>query len=406
MINPAEDDSRRNDADREWDVANSNRLKTNVGWMLGGAGRTKEASMSSLRIRMFSEVKSMHSKFRCLIQCLALLACLDADVFSEDVPKKDPVALINDEPITIDEVEKPLGAQITKLEEQIYALKRQRVEGIIQTRLLAEEAAKRGLSIQALLDAEVTSKISPVTDQEIDTYYQANKARYPGDNYRQTIQSQLHNQRRGARQQAFIQSLRAQANIVINLKPPPVYRANVSVAGAPVRGSDKASVTIIEFSDFHCPYCKQVQPTLSRILSDYGDRVRLAYRDFPLDQLHPSARKAAEAARCANDQGKFWEFHDKLYAGGTDASPEALTRIAKEIDMDLVAFQQCVAIGKHQSAINRDIQEASSLGITGTPAFFINGRLVSGAQAYEGFAQIIDEELGRTAQKPTITSPR
>src|SRR4026209_2806827 len=140
-------------------------------------------------------------------------------------------------------------------------------------RLLAKEASKRGLSVPALLEAEVSAKISPVTDQEIETHYQANKTRYPGDNYRQTIQSQLENQRRGARQQAFIQALRAQATIVINLKPPPIYRADVSAGGAPIRGSANAPVTIIEFSDFHCPYCKKVQPTLSRILSEYGDRV-------------------------------------------------------------------------------------------------------------------------------------
>jgi protein-disulfide isomerase len=349
----------------------------------------------------------MRSKLLCLTQCVSFLCCLlGIYILAEAAPKNDPLALINDEPITIEDVEEPLGAQISKLEEQIYALKRQRLEGIIQTRLLAKEAAKRGLAIPALLDAEVTSKISPVTDQEIDSYYQANKARYPGDNYRQTIQSQLHNQRRGARQQAFIQSLRAQANIVINLKPPPVYRANVSVEGAPVRGSEKAPVTIIEFSDFHCPYCKQVQPTLKRILSDYGDRVRLAYRDFPLDQLHPSARKAAEAARCANDQGKFWEFHDKLYGAGADGSLETLTRLAGEINMDAVAFQQCIAIGKHRSGIDRDIEQAAKLGINGTPGFFINGRLISGAQAYEGFAQVINEELAHAAQNPTTRSPR
>jgi len=326
-------------------------------------------------------------------------------MLAEEAPK-NPLALINDEPISSDEVEKPLGAQISKLEEQIYALKRQRLEGLIQMRLLAKEASKRGLSVPALLEAEVSAKISPVTDQEIETYYQANKTRYPGDNYRQTIQSQLENQRRGARQQAFIQALRAQANIVINLKPPPIYRADVSAGGAPIRGSANAPVTIIEFSDFHCPYCKKVQPTLSRILSEYGDRVRLAYRDFPLDQLHPSARKAAEAARCANDQGKFWEFHDKLYGGGTDASPETLTRLGREIDMDVVAFQQCLSTGKHRSDIDRDIQEATSFGVTGTPGFFINGRLISGAQPYEGFAQVINEELGRTAQKSTTPSPR
>ena len=348
----------------------------------------------------------MRSKFLCLTQCVPILWCLlNVPVPAEEAPRK-PLALVNDEPISSDEVEKPLGAQISKLEEQIYALKRQRLEGVIQMRLLAKEASKRGLSVPALLEAEVATKITPVTDQEIETYYQANKAKFPGDNYRQTIQSQLENQRRGARQQAFLQALRAQAAIVINLKPPPIYRADVNVGGAPIRGSANAPVTIIEFSDFHCPYCKKVQPTLSRILSEYGDRVRLAYRDFPLDQLHPSARKAAEAARCANDQGKFWEFHDKLYGGGTDASPEALTRFARETDMDVVAFQQCLSTGKHRSEIDRDIQEATNFGVTGTPGFFINGRLVSGAQAYESFAQIINDELGRTPQKATTSSPR
>ena len=348
----------------------------------------------------------MQSHFRCLIQCVAFLSLLQGNVFSEEAAKDVPLALINGEPIAIDEVEKPLGAQISKLEEQIYALKRQRLEGIIQTRLLAKEAAKRGLSIPALLDAEVTSKVSPVTDQEIDTHYQANKSKYPSDNYRQTIQSQLHNQRRGARQQAFLQELRAQASVVINLKPPPVFRANVNIGGAPVRGSVNAPVTIIEFSDFHCPYCKQVQPTIARILSEYGDRVRLAYRDFPLDRLHPNARKAAEAARCANDQGKFWEFHDKLYSGGTDVSSEKLAGFAKEVDLDAAAFQQCVASRKHQAEIDRDIQEASSVGVTGTPGFFINGRLISGAQPYEGFAQVINEELTHATQNPTTLLPK
>jgi protein-disulfide isomerase len=366
------------------------------------AGRTREASTLSFS----GEVKSVQNRFWFLFQCLSLLCFLGAEVFPEGVPKNAPLALINGDPISAKEVEMPLGAQISKLEEQIYALKRQRLEGLIQMRLLAKEASKRGLSIPALLEAEVTTKISPVTDQEIETHYQANKAKYPGDNYRQTIQSQLENQRRGARQQAFIQALRAQANIVINLKPPPVYRADVSAQGAPIRGSENAPVTIIEFSDFHCPYCKQVQPTLKRILSDYGDRVKLAYRDFPIDQLHPNARKAAEAARCANDQGKFWEFHDKLYGGGTDASPETLTRLAREIDMDVVAFQQCIAVRKHGSGIDRDIEEATKLGVNGTPGFFINGRLVSGAQPYEGFAQVINEELAHAAQNQTTQSPR
>ena len=331
-----------------------------------------------------------------LIPQLALASLLGSSALAESIAEKEPLALVDGQAITIEEVEKPLGAQISKLEEQIYALKMQKLEGLIQARLLAREAAKRGLSVQALLDAEVNSKVSPVTDQEIEAHYQANKARYPGESYRQVIQAQLQNQRRGALHQAFIRSLRAQSNVVINLKAPPIYRAPVSAGSAPIRGSANAEVTIIEFSDFHCPYCKQVQPTLKRILSDFGSRVRLAYRDFPLDQLHPNARKAAEAARCANDQGKFWEFHDKLYSGSVDASPETLGRLAKESDMNVVMFQECVATGKHRPGIDKDVQEAISMGVTGTPAFFINGRLVSGAQPYESFASIIQSELERS----------
>ena len=341
----------------------------------------------------------MPTTFLRLIGHFFLLSALSTSAFAQDSVKKEPLALMNGEAIAAEEVEKPLGAQLSKLEEQIYALRRQKLEGLIQARLLAKEAARRGLSIPALLDAEVTSKISPVTEQEIETHYQANKAKYPGDNYRQVIQSQLQNQRRGAQHQAFIKTLRSQANIVINLKPPPIFRAEVSVGRAPIRGSAKASVTIVEFSDFHCPYCRQVQPTLTRILSNYGDRVRLAYRDFPIDQLHPSARRATEAGRCANDQGKFWEYHDKLYAGRTDASPETLKSLAGEAGIDVAAFEQCFASGKHRPEIDRDIEEATNLGVTGTPGFFINGRLLSGAQPYESFATIINEELELSARK-------
>src|SRR5262245_40623851 len=331
-----------------------------------------------------------------LIPPLALALLLGSSSLAESIAEKEPLALVDGQAITIEEVEKPLGAQISKLEEQIYALKRQKLEGLIQSRLLSREAAKRGLTVQDLLDAEVNSKVGAVTDQEIETYYQANKARFPAENYRQLIQSQLQNQKRGALQQAFIKSLRSQANVVVNLKQPPIYRAPISAEGAPIRGSANAEVTIVEFSDFHCPYCRQVQPTLKRILSDFGSRVRLAYRDFPLDQRHPNARKAAEAARCANDQGKFWEFHDKLYSGGADVSPETLGRLAKESDMNVVTFQQCIDSGKHRPGINKDLEEAISMGVTGNPAFFINGRLVSGAQPYEGFASIIESELERS----------
>jgi protein-disulfide isomerase len=183
----------------------------------------------------------------------------------------------------------------------------------------------------------------------------------------------------------------------VNLKPPPIQRVEVSVQGAPVKGGDKAPVTIVEFSDFHCPFCKQVVSTLAKLESQYGDKVKLAFRDFPIDSLHPGASQAHEAARCADEQGKFWAYHDKLFASPLKSSPEIFKGFAKEVGLEPVAFETCLSRGKHQAAIKKDIDDEQRLGVAGTPAFFINGRLFTGAQPLEAFARVIDEELARTA---------
>jgi len=309
----------------------------------------------------------------------------------------EPLAEVDGVAITTEEVETALAAQLTKLEEQIYQMKRQKVEALINERLLAREAAKRGISVPALLDAEVTSKVGLVTEQEIEQFYQANKGRLQGDEgqVREQIRAHLQNQKLQATREAFLRSLRSQAKVVVHLKAPPVFRAQVAADGAPFKGSATAPVTIVEFSDFHCPFCKRVQPTLAQLVSKYDGKVKLVHRDFPIDQLHPAARKAHEAARCANDQGKFWAYHDKLYENAPKASPEQLKAYAKEVGLDLAAFEQCVSSGKYQAAVQKDNDEGTRAGVTGTPAFFINGRLLSGAQPLESFVSLIEEELAR-----------
>ncbi len=154
-------------------------------------------------------------------------------------------------------------------------------------------------------------------------------------------------------------------------------------------------MTIVEFSDFQCPFCKRVEPTLTKVMSRYSDKVKLAYRDFPLDQLHSDARKAAEAARCANDQGKFWAYHYLLYTNAPKLGSEQLKTYAQEVGLDVPAFEQCVSSRKHQAAVQKDLDEGMRAGVTGTPAFFINGRVVSGAQPLESFVQMIEEEMAR-----------
>jgi protein-disulfide isomerase len=309
----------------------------------------------------------------------------------------EPLAVVDGVAITSGEVEKSLAGQLSKLEEQIYNLKRQKLDALINEKLLEKEAAKRTLKVPALLDAEVTSKVGLVTEQEIENFYQANKAQIQGEQAeaREKIRTYLQNQKLTAKREEFLRSLRGQAKVVVNLKPPPIQRIEVSVQGAPFKGGEKAPVTMVEFSDFHCPFCKQVVSTLAKLESQYGNKIKLVFRDFPIEGLHPGASKAHEAARCAGEQGKFWAYHDKLFAGPAKSSPEIFTGFAKEVGLEPVAFETCLNSGKHQAAIKKDIEEGQRLGVAGTPAFFINGRVLSGSQPLEAFARMIDEELAR-----------
>ncbi len=311
----------------------------------------------------------------------------------------EPLAEVNGEVITTGDLERALGTRLRQLEEQMYDLKRRELDTLIAERLLAQEAARRGTSVGAMLDAEVTSKVGLVTEVEIEAFYQANKARLRGEEavLRPQIRSHLQQQKLADQRGRFVESLRSQAKVLVRLQPPPIVRVDVSIDGAPVRGPANASVTLVEFSDFHCPFCKQVLPTLTQLLARYPGKVRLVFRDFPIDSLHPQARRAAEAARCAQDQGRFWEYHDLLFAEAPKATPEELKRYAEKVGLDLAKFEPCLTGGTHRAAVQRDLDEGSRLGITGTPAFFINGRPLDGAQPLEAFVRVIEEELSRRA---------
>jgi len=183
----------------------------------------------------------------------------------------------------------------------------------------------------------------------------------------------------------------------VNLPAPPPVRVEVSALGTlPNRGADSAPVTIVKFEDFQCPFCRQVQSTFTQLESRYGDKIKVVHRDFPIDQLHPYARRAAEGARCANEQGKFWVYHDKLYATVLNADPNQLSTLAKDVGLDVAAFDRCLTDGQYKAAVQADLAEGTKLGVNSTPAFFVNGRLLVGAQPLDAFTRVIDEELATT----------
>ena len=307
----------------------------------------------------------------------------------------DKAAEIDGKPILASEVDAKAGRELAELQEQIFNLRRTQLDALIDEKLVEAEAAKRGVTTVALLESEVTSRLAPVTDEEAAKFFEENKGKLKGEP--KTLLPQIKNflqaQRNQLKQEEYLKALRASAKVEVFLTPPPFVRVEVKTAGAPVRGPANAPVTIVEFSDFHCPFCRKVQPVLDQLRAKYGDKIRLVYRELPLDELHPQARVVSEAAGCANDQGRFWEFHDAVFRSKPDASTAALDGFAKEAGMNLADFTACRTSGKHKTAVLASNEEGSKLGINGTPTFFVNGRIVVGAQPLDAFARVIDEEL-------------
>ena len=295
------------------------------------------------------------------------------------------------------DVDKSGGKQLQDLRQQLYQLERQKLDEHIGAMLLTHEAKKRGVSVATLLEQEVNSTVQPPSEEEIRSLYERNKERIPVpfEKVRDQMRNYLREQKITERKIEYFKTLRAKGRVTTYLKAPALVRVDVPVNGAPFKGSEKAQVTIVKFEDFQCPYCKAVQPNYQEMLKRYDGKVRLVHKDLPLDQIHPQARQAAEAARCADDEGKFWEYHDKLYASSPKAAPEDLKFYAKELGLKQDLFDECLTSGKYKAAIQKDLNEAASLGLTGTPTFFINGRELSGAQSVEAIAQIIEEELAR-----------
>ncbi len=186
----------------------------------------------------------------------------------------------------------------------------------------------------------------------------------------------------------------AQSNPGAPVETPQVVRYDVPADDDPFLGSEDAPITIVEFSDYECPYCRQWHSEVySQLIDTYGDQIRFVYRDFPLESIHANAKPAAEAANCANEQGVFWDYHDKLFSMELGLSADAYQEYASQLGMDEEAFQECIASRRYQQEVQSDFDFAANLGVRSTPTFFINGIAVVGAQPFEIFQQVIEKEL-------------
>jgi protein-disulfide isomerase len=316
---------------------------------------------------------------------------------------QDVAATVGATTITLEQVDRQALRQPAsdfggaRLGQALYAARRVVLDELIGNELLDQEAKARGTDRASLVEKEIASSVQAPTDADVQAWYQANPARVQGasfDQVRAPIRSLLIQQRMAASRERFLDTLKQKTRVNVALEPP---REKVDVAGYPSKGPSDAPVVMVEFSDFQCPFCQRAEPTVEQVLKTYGNRIKFVYRHFPLPS-HPNARPAAEAAACAEEQGHFWEYHQELFANPNRLSADDLKAHANAIGLDAARFTTCVENHKTKARVDNDIKEANEAGVTGTPAFFVNGRPIEGAQPFEAFKQVIDEELARSTR--------
>ncbi|HJR09505.1 MAG TPA: thioredoxin domain-containing protein [Pyrinomonadaceae bacterium] len=347
--------------------------------------------------RQRDEAKKFADRLRATAQVKVLVPVATPPTSAAD--RARVFAVVNGEQLTSASVEDSLKPLIYSAQERTYQLRKTEVDLRINDSLLEQEAQKRKVTTAALLDAEVASKLKPVTEAEARTFYDENKERINGEFAQlkdQIIQYLQENQKRNL-QTAFADQLRKAATLQINLRAPeaPVYQ--IAVDDQPAKGNAAAPVTIVEFTDFQCPSCAAAQPSLDKLVAEYGDRVRLVVRDFPLD-IHENARKAAEAAEAARAQGKYWEYTALLFANQKALTVDKLKEYALRAGLDRQKFDAQLDSGQFADKVQRDYADGVALGVGATPTFFVNGRMTND-RSYEGIKAAIEKALAEKGQK-------
>jgi protein-disulfide isomerase len=346
-----------------------------------------------------------------LQRLVALLLALNAAcAVAADVASDAPVARIGKQTIPYSQLqtqiqnklEKRLAQHAAQLLQVNLAFQRSQqtfIESelgkLLDNRVLELEAVARKTTVAALTSA---IKTPPVTEAQERALYESRKARIfqSFEQVEPKIRQALETEALEKSHRKYFDSLRTKYDASITIEP---LREQVDAAG-PQRGSPQAPVTIVEFSDFQCPYCGRFTPVLAQVMTAYPTQVRLVYRYLPLSTLHPDAEKAAEAAVCANNQGKFWEMHDTLFAEQNGLGVAALKEKAKRLGLDFEQFNACLDNDQGSPPVAADAKAAEMLGLESTPASFVNGRFVNGAVSFEELSAMIDDELRR--ELPTI----
>jgi len=329
--------------------------------------------------------------------------CLSA--FAEDKNSSNDAVLleIDGTKITLGEFEQQQPNALFQARNTFYDSERKAVDKFIDTYLLERQAKKENITVPELLELHVNKALPPdPSDDALRVFYEGiPKVQQSFEEIRGRIVDTIRQARYDKLKVAYIKSLHEAASVAVKLAAP---RAPVSLKDTPVRGALNAPVMIVEFADYECPYCQQIGSVLDKVEADYKGKVAFAYKDTPLP-MHSHAEKAAEAAHCAGTQGKYWEYHDALFANKRLEIPQ-LKDAARSLQLDTAAFDKCLDSGETSGIVKSQLTEATTYNIQGTPSFLINGRFFEGVLTYDQLRTTIEEELHASSAQRAETAQR
>ncbi len=314
----------------------------------------------------------------------------------KDAPRAGVVAKINGEEVTEEQLIGEDKMEFFELEKRAYELRMDKLNKLVQDRLIGEEAKKANLSTEEYINKKVLGGEIKISDKEIDKFIKEKRIPEQQVNaqIKDRIKEYLKSQKRQDALNAYMAKLTKSKPVEVYFKKPKTSVVVEVGEGTPTWGSDSAKVKIIEFSDFQCPFCSKAAETVNELKKKYGKKVQIAFRHYPLPN-HPDARPASEASMCINEQStdKFWKFHDEVFKNQQKMSAADLEGYAKAVGANMDKFKECVSSKKYAAKVQADMEYGEKVGVRSTPSFFINGQIVAGALPLEAFSEIIDEEL-------------
>jgi protein-disulfide isomerase len=333
--------------------------------------------------------------FAVVSACTGDQAKAKPNLVHKNAPKAGVVAKIGNEEITEEALIGDDKLDFFDLKKREYELKMDRVNRMIVDRLVGAEAKAAGMSLEDFIDKKIVGGKVTITDKEYKAFVA--EKRIPESQINPQIKERIFAFLQTSKKQDLVQAHVAKltkSNPVEVYFSKPKMNVNVEVGASPFFGGEKAAVTIVEFSDFQCPFCSKGADVVTQIKKKYGNKVKVAFKHFPLP-MHKEARPASEASMCVNEQSmvKFWKFHDLVFKNQGQLDNASLEKYAKESGADVKKFNECMSSKKYAEFVQKDLEYGEKIGVKSTPTFFVNGQLVSGAVPIESFSEIIDDEL-------------